>query len=98
MLSQQKLHNQSQPETNGYTWRIAPLVIADQQQHIEQSEAFFTQPDEQVASLYWSLAEPTGLVLGFSQKHEVLNSMALHGYQFIIDVLVGLLFWLGHIC
>ncbi len=78
MLSQQKLHNQSQPETNGYTWRIAPLVIADQQQHIEQSEAFFTQPDEQAASLYWSLAEPTGLVLGFSQKHEVLNSMALH--------------------
>jgi lipoate-protein ligase A len=78
LLSQQKPHNQLQPETNGYSWRVSPLVIADQQQHIEQSEAFFTQPAEHVASLYWSLAEPEGLVLGFSQKHEVLNPMALH--------------------
>lgn len=78
MPSQQSVHNQLQEEINAYEWHVSPLVIADQQQHIEQSEAFFVQSNKQKASLYWSLAEPTGLVLGFSQKHEVLNPLALH--------------------
>jgi len=75
---QHNLHNQSQPETRGYPWMMTPLVIANQQQHIEQSEAFFAQLDERIARLYWSIADPTGLVLGFSQKPEVLNPVALH--------------------
>lgn len=55
-----------------------PLTIADQQQHIEQSEHLLRsiQPAD-TPVLYWSLAEPTGLVLGFSQKREVLNQVAL---------------------
>ncbi len=32
-------------------------------------------------TLYWSLAEPTGLVLGFSQKHDILNPVALQEKQ-----------------
>ena len=58
-------------------WLIYPLTIADQQQHIERSEhllrtAFPGEP----GTLYWSMAEPAGLVLGFSQKHNVLNPAA----------------------
>ncbi len=55
-------------------WSISALTIADQQQHIEQSEHLLTtiQPGEP-GILYWSLAEPMGVVLGFSQKHDVLN-------------------------
>lgn len=33
------------------------------------------------ATLYWSMAEPAGLVLGFSQKDEVLNQVAVAKYQ-----------------
>lgn len=56
-------------------WRSSALTIADQQQHIEQSEHLLTtlQPGEP-GILYWSLAEPVGVVLGFSQKHDVLNA------------------------
>jgi lipoate-protein ligase A len=59
-------------------WRIYPLSIADQQQHIEQSERLFStiQPGDRPI-LYWSLAHPTGLVLGFSQKQNLLNSTAM---------------------
>jgi lipoate-protein ligase A len=59
-------------------WYIYPLTTADQQHHIEQSEHLLNtiQPGEQ-AILYWSLAEPTGVVLGFSQKQTVLNAGAL---------------------
>ncbi len=55
-------------------WLIYPLAVADQQQHIELSEQLLraAQPDEP-AILYWSQAHPAGLVLGFSQKHDVLN-------------------------
>lgn len=53
-------------------WRVSPLVIADQQQHINQSEQLLSEPGEQ-PTLYWSQAEPEGLVLGFSQKHDILN-------------------------
>ncbi len=34
-------------------------------------------------TLYWSLAEPTGLVLGFSQKHDILNPVVLQEKQAI---------------
>ncbi len=65
-----------QVPTSNHSWDSSPIVVADQQQHIERSEAFFTQATQQ-ATLYWSLAESTGLVLGFSQKHSVLNLQAL---------------------
>jgi len=59
-------------------WRIYPLTIADQQQHIEQSERLLSsmQPGDP-PTLYWSLAEPAGLVLGFSQKPDTINQAAL---------------------
>ncbi len=59
-------------------WRILPLTIADQQQHIEQSEALLAAalPGDPPV-LYWSMAEPVGLVLGFSQKLGTLNPQAL---------------------
>ena len=55
-------------------WRIIPLTVADQQQHIEQSERLLMdmKPDSP-AILYWSTADRDGLVLGFSQKPTVLN-------------------------
>jgi lipoate-protein ligase A len=58
-------------------WHIYPLTIADQQRHIEQSEHFLNsiQPDDRPI-VYWSIANPTGLVLGFSQKESILNPMA----------------------
>ena len=58
-------------------WDIYPLTIADQQYHIEQSERFLSsiQPDDRPI-VYWSIADPTGLVLGFSQKESILNPAA----------------------
>ena len=59
-------------------WRVVPLVIADQQQHIDQSEKLLATAEAgQPATLYWSQAEPVGLVLGYSQKHAILNPAAL---------------------
>ncbi|GCF07845.1 lipoyl protein ligase domain-containing protein [Dictyobacter arantiisoli] len=59
-------------------WLIYPLTIADQQQHIEQSEHLLRmlQPGDP-GTLYWSLAQPAGLVLGFSQKEHIINPDAL---------------------
>src|SRR5436853_2807563 len=59
-------------------WQTYPLTIADQQKHIEQSERLLStiQPGDQPI-LYWSLADPTGLVLGFSQKQNILNPTAV---------------------
>ena len=62
------------PQTSNLSWRVSPIVVSDQQQHIDQSEALFTQEEP---TLYWSLAEPTGLVLGFSQKLNTLNPVVL---------------------
>ncbi|MBE3561394.1 MAG: ligase [Ktedonobacteraceae bacterium] len=58
-------------------WQIYALTIADQQQHIEQSETLLTtiRPQDPPI-LYWSQAETTALVLGFSQKRDVLNGHA----------------------
>lgn len=59
-------------------WHIYPLTIANQQQHIEQSELLLSsvQPGDP-PTLYWSLAEQKGLVLGFSQKADTINQAAL---------------------
>ncbi|GCE17355.1 lipoate--protein ligase family protein [Dictyobacter kobayashii] len=66
-------------------WLIYPLTIADQQQHIEHSEQLLhtVQPDDP-ATLYWSLAQPAGLVLGFSQKESIINPAALTAGSFPI--------------
>jgi len=59
-------------------WHIYPLTVANQQQHIEQSEQLLSSIQaEDRPILYWSVADPTGLVLGFSQKHSILNPAAL---------------------
>src|SRR5436309_4246564 len=63
-------------------WRVMPLAIADQQQHIDLSERLLaTSEPGQPATLYWSQAESEGLVLGYSQKHAILNSAALAAHQ-----------------
>lgn len=55
-------------------WRILPLTIADQQRHIDRSESLLqTMQPGDAATLYWSMAETEGFVLGFSQKLETLN-------------------------
>jgi len=63
-------------------WVSHPLTIADQQQHIEQSEHLLTtvQPGGP-GILYWSMAARVGLVLGFSQKQDVLNSEVVQRLQ-----------------
>ncbi len=62
-------------------WHILPLSVADQQQHIDQSEMLLAEATPgQPATLYWSQADPPGIVLGFSQKPTVLNAhtLAMH--------------------
>jgi lipoate-protein ligase A len=60
------------------SWLIYPLSIADQQVHIDQSERLLSSAQAgDPAVLYWSLAEPTGIVLGFSQKPVVVNPAIL---------------------
>jgi lipoate---protein ligase len=60
------------------SWQIYPLTIADQQQHIDQSEYLLSniQPGD-LPILYWNLAQAPALVLGFSQKLSVLNQAEL---------------------
>ncbi len=69
------MHKASTTRSN---WHIYPLTSADQQQHIERSEQLLSsmQPGDDPI-LYWSVADPTGLVLGFSQKLDVLNAQEL---------------------
>lgn len=57
-------------------WRVLPLTIADQQLHIERSEQWLSEmlPGD-APILYWSQAERAGLVLGYAQKHNVLNPL-----------------------
>ncbi len=58
-------------------WQIYPLTYADQQQHIERSEQFLnTIEPGNSPLLYWSQAQPSALVLGFSQRESVLNPSA----------------------
>src|SRR5579883_112161 len=60
------------------SWQIYPLTIADQQEHIDQSERLLNtiQPDD-LPILYWNMAQTPALVLGFSQKRGGLNQAAL---------------------
>lgn len=59
-------------------WRVIPLRVTDQQQHIDEHERLIATVEAgQSATLYWSQADAVGLVLGFSQKREVLNAAAL---------------------
>jgi lipoate---protein ligase len=57
---------------------VLPFTVAPQQYHIDLSEQLLMAalPGEP-ATLYWSQAESTGLVLGFSQKESVLNQATL---------------------
>jgi len=59
-------------------WRALPLTIDDQQTHIHFSDSLLAtaQPGDP-ATLYWSQAQPEGLVLGFSQQPAILNAQAL---------------------
>lgn len=59
-------------------WRVLPLTIGDQQQHIDFSEQLIAsaQPGDP-PTLYWSQAQPEGLVLGFSQQPAILNQHTL---------------------
>lgn len=67
-----------QPTLTNRRWRALPLTIDDQQKHIDFSEHLLAsaQPGEP-ATLYWSQAQPEGLVLGFSQRPDILNAEAL---------------------
>lgn len=73
---------QSQPKlslsNSWHKFRIQPLVLADQQQLIDESERLLAsaQPGSP-AVLSWSQAAREGLVLGFSQKANILNQEAL---------------------
>ena len=72
------------PHLSVHKWHILPLTIAPQQYHIDVSEQLLKAAlPEEPATLYWSLAEPAGLVLGFAQKHTILNP-ALAAQQFPI--------------
>lgn len=63
-------------------WQVIPLAVADQQRHIDLSERLLTTAEPgRPAILYWSQAEREGLVLGYSQKHAILNSAALVAHQ-----------------
>src|SRR5579875_1507333 len=57
-------------------WCIYPLLVADQQRHIDQSEKLLSsiQPGD-APILYWNVAEPCGLVLGFSQRAAFFNQV-----------------------
>lgn len=73
---------QSQPKLSlSNNWHVSPLVIADQQQLINQSESLLAKGVQggpaATATLCWSQAEGEGLVLGFSQKLYVVNEREL---------------------
>ncbi|HEV2580996.1 MAG TPA: hypothetical protein VGT44_09095 [Ktedonobacteraceae bacterium] len=59
------------------------MVIANQQQHIDQVERLLSaiqdEPSSQApeARFFWSQADSEGLVLGFSQKPDVLNPVEM---------------------
>ena len=66
------------PYTLKNSWHTLPLTIADQQLHIERSEMLLSaMATGEPPTLYWSMAESQGLVLGISQQQAVLNPEAL---------------------
>ena len=61
-----------------HKWQVLPLTIAPQQYHIDMSERLLSMASaDEPPTLYWSQADPAGLVLGFSQKQDILNPAAL---------------------
>nr|BBH95616.1 ligase [Thermogemmatispora argillosa] len=64
-------------DTDGLAWRILPLTVADQQVHLDYGQRLLAAPVPPPPTLYWSQAQSTGLVLGFSQKASQLNVEAL---------------------
>ena len=63
-------------------WLVLPLTSADQQIHIDRSEQLLASLETgKPPILYWSQAEPVGLVLGFSQKPAVLNNSAVEALR-----------------
>ncbi len=65
-----------------HKWHVLPLTIAQQQYHIDLSEHLLrTISPGDPPTLYWSQAEPVGLVLGFAQKQDILNPAALAAQQ-----------------
>lgn len=55
-------------------WRFLPLAFAGQPQHIASAEQLLASASNgSAATLYWSIAQPEALVLGFSQKRDILN-------------------------
>jgi lipoate---protein ligase len=59
-------------------WQIIPFTIADQQVHITRSEQLLSAAAPgTLPVLYWSQAQPAGLILGFSQKETIINPAAL---------------------
>ncbi len=63
-------------------WQVLPLTIASQQYHIDRSEQLLAAVSSgDPATLYWSQSESKGLVLGFAQKHAILNQEALAAQQ-----------------
>jgi lipoate-protein ligase A len=72
------------PHLSVHKWQVLPLTRAPQQYHIDLSEQLLKAAlPEEPATLYWSQAEPAGLVLGFAQKRSILNP-ALAAQQFPI--------------
>lgn len=66
------------PLLSVHKWRVLPFTVAPQQYHIDLSEQLLiTAAPGEPATLYWSQAESTSVVLGFSQKESVLNHTAL---------------------
>ncbi|HTI14289.1 MAG TPA: hypothetical protein VL461_06925 [Dictyobacter sp.] len=68
-----------------WNWLIYPLTVAEQQHHIDFSEHLLqtVQPGDP-ATLYWSMAKPSGIVLGFSQKPSIINPVIRESNAFPI--------------
>ncbi|HEX6477680.1 MAG TPA: hypothetical protein VF043_02460 [Ktedonobacteraceae bacterium] len=68
------------PHSSISNWQVLPLIIGDQQSHIERSEQLLAamSPGDP-PTLYWSQAESVGLVLGYSQNPNVLNPLVNDG-------------------
>jgi lipoate---protein ligase len=61
---------------------VLPFTVAPQQHHIDLSEQLLMAASpEEPATLYWSQAEPAGLVLGFAQKQSIVNTIAMAEQQ-----------------
>lgn len=62
-----------------HAWHIIPLTRGEQCLHIERSEQMLAETAPGATPvLYWSQADPAGVVLGFSQKATILNAQTLN--------------------